>query len=71
MDNAQYQRYDEMYTLVEQLEPKTAEDHLFLGLSLSDADPVRALRILDGAPRAPGNRPSPGSHGPESRTPWP
>ncbi len=47
MDDAQYQRYDEMYTLVEQLEPKTAEDHLFLGLSLSDTDPVRALRILD------------------------
>jgi tetratricopeptide (TPR) repeat protein len=50
MDDAQYQRNDEMYTLVEQLEPKTPEDHLFLGLSLADTDPVRALRFLDGAP---------------------
>ena len=33
MDDGQYRRFDEMYTLLERLEPKTPEDYLFLGLA--------------------------------------
>jgi hypothetical protein len=42
--------YDEMNTLLEQLEPKSSEDHLFLGLYLAEVDPDKAFRALDGAP---------------------
>jgi tetratricopeptide (TPR) repeat protein len=48
--DGQFQRSDEMYTLLEQLEPKTPEDHLFLGLGQAETDPVRALRSLDETP---------------------
>ncbi|HEV2950410.1 MAG TPA: protein kinase, partial [Gemmataceae bacterium] len=50
LDSGFLERYDEIYTLLEKLEPKTPEDHLFLGLFLAEHATVRALRILDGAP---------------------
>jgi hypothetical protein len=49
-DDGQSQRSEEMFTLLDQLEPNTSEDHLFLGLGLAGKDPARALRVLDGAP---------------------
>jgi serine/threonine protein kinase len=50
MEADDYEQFDEMYALLERLELKTPEDHLFLGLSLFPIDPVGALRALDGAP---------------------
>jgi tetratricopeptide (TPR) repeat protein len=44
------ERGEEVYALLEQCEPKTAEDHLFLGLIQREADPVKALRRLGGIP---------------------
>jgi tetratricopeptide (TPR) repeat protein len=49
-DSGQLQRGDEMIVLVSHLEPKTAEDHLFLGLFQAGLDPALGLRTLDGAP---------------------
>jgi serine/threonine protein kinase len=42
--------YDEMNALLEQLEPKSSEDHLFLGLYLAELAPDKAFRTLDAAP---------------------
>jgi hypothetical protein len=42
--------YDEINALLEQLEPKSSEDHLFLGLYLAELAPDKAFRALDGAP---------------------
>jgi tetratricopeptide (TPR) repeat protein len=45
-----YVRYGAMFPLLERLEPKTPEDHLFLGLFLAESDPARGLRAVDEAP---------------------
>ncbi|HLJ95913.1 MAG TPA: protein kinase [Gemmataceae bacterium] len=50
LDSGRLERYDAMYTVLEHLEPKTPEDHLFLGLFLAEPDPLRALQILGEAP---------------------
>src|SRR5262249_19601627 len=49
-DIGRNERYEAMYTLLQELDPKTPEDHLFLGLSLAEAAPARGLQILEGAP---------------------
>jgi predicted negative regulator of RcsB-dependent stress response len=57
LDNGDSQRYDEACERLDRLEPKTFEDHLFLGLAQSTAfDPARGVRTIDGAltrPRQP------------------
>ncbi len=50
LDSGRLERYDEMYAILDQLEPKTPEDRLFLSLFLTEVDPHRSLRILDEAP---------------------
>jgi tetratricopeptide (TPR) repeat protein len=50
MDLGQFQRFNEMQVLLEGVQPRSVEDHLFLGLSQSDMDPGIALRTLDGMP---------------------
>jgi hypothetical protein len=46
----QWQRFIEMSALLEHLDPKTPEDHLFLALGQALTDPKRGLQTLDGAP---------------------
>jgi predicted Zn-dependent protease len=50
LNDGQHQRFEEMHTLLEQLQLRTSEDHLFLGLVQSDMDPAVGLRTLDGMP---------------------
>jgi serine/threonine protein kinase len=45
-----WQRYDEMLSILERLEPQTPEDYLLLALSQQELDPEQALRTLDRAP---------------------
>ena len=63
--------YDETNTLLEQLEPKSSEDRLFLALDLAELAPEKAFRTLDGRPPGSGSPRSPGSSGPWSRPRWP
>jgi tetratricopeptide (TPR) repeat protein len=48
--DGEWQRYDELYVLLQQARPKTTEDYLFLGLSQAEMDPVQALQTLEKAP---------------------
>ena len=63
LDSGRFESYDEMYSLLDGLDPKTPEDRLFLALLLS-TEPDRALRTLDGAPPGSGSPRSPGSCAP-------
>src|SRR5207253_177981 len=51
-DDGQWQPFDDMYPLLEHSQPRTPEDHLFLGLiqATPGMDPVAALRTLDAMP---------------------
>ena len=46
----QYQRYDEMSVLADQMEPKTPEDTIFLAQAQALMDPSRAVQTLDRVP---------------------